>query len=351
MNWNKQGNGAGRPPKSFEDFLQDIINDPRNLIIGLIVLVIIFAGSTMIYKVEPEEEAIVTRFGKYVRTASPGLQVKMPFSIEHAYKIRTRAILQESFGFHAQDRQNRRSASYFPINLGEESLMLTGDLNIADVQWVVLYRIANPKQYLFNVREPEKNIRDISQAVMRRVVGDRTVNDVLTVGRVQIAEEAKRLTQEIFVEYELGLVVESVELQNVNPPEPVRPSFNDVNVARQEQEQAINRARAAQNKVIPEARGKAEEQISISEGYALAIVNRARGDAEKFKSILAEYSAAPEVTRKRLYLETIEELLTRFESLTIVDPSVKGVLPVFGDGKTPIRTNEQHRDTDLRGRG
>ncbi len=207
--------------------------------------------------------------------------------------------------------------------------MLSGDLNVADVQWVVHYRISDPEKYLFRVRDPRRNIRDISQATMRRVVGDRIVNDVLTVGRDQIAKDAMDLTQQILDKYEMGVKIERVILQDVNPPEPVKPSFNDVNAAKQEQEQAINQAEAQYNKVIPEAQGKAEEEISNARGYASAVLNRAKGDAQKITSILKEYRGAPEITRTRMYLDMMEDLFSRFRSVTIVDPNVKGVLPIL----------------------
>lgn len=207
--------------------------------------------------------------------------------------------------------------------------MLTGDLNVADVEWVVQYRVADPKDYLFNVRDPKKNIRDISQATMRRVVGDRTVSQVLTTGRTEIAAEAKRLSQEILNKYNMGVEIVDVKLQDVNPPEKVKPSFNDVVAAKQEQERTINMAEQEYNSLIPEARGKAEQEISGATGYAQAAVNRSKGDANKFLQLLQEYKKAPTITRKRLYLETVEKLMRRIDAITIVDKEVKGVLPVF----------------------
>jgi membrane protease subunit HflK len=200
---------------------------------------------------------------------------------------------------------------------------------VANVEWIMQYQISDPKKYLFNTREVTKNMRDVSQSVLRRVVGDRAVTDVLTVGRVEIAEEAHRLTQEVLDRYDIGIRIVTVKLQDVNPPENVRPAFNDVNSAKQEQEQAINNAEQEYNRVIPEARGKAEQSIRDAEGYATAAVNRAEGEAKRFRSILQAYQSAPTVTRTRLYLETMEELYSRFKSLTIVDKGVQGLLPVF----------------------
>ena len=217
--------------------------------------------------------------------------------------------------------------------------MLTGDLNLADVEWAVLYRISDPQKFLFNIRDPIKNIRDISQATMRRVIGDRTVNDVLTTGRQAISDDAEDLTQQVLDGYDMGISIQSIELK-VDFPDPVKPAVNEVNSAKQEQEQAINNAEAAYNKVIPKARGEAEKLVSESEGYATALLNRSTGDADKFKSILASYKQAPEITRTRLYLEVMEELLGRFHAVTIVDPEVKGLVPVFsgiGTGTTSQR--------------
>ena len=329
MDWSKKPNTKG--PGSIEDLLQELLNNPKGTTIAILVILTLFALTTMIYKVEPQEDAVITRFGQYVRTSPPGLHFKLPFGIEVAHKVRTRAVHQESFGFFGEGAGFARGGRFSPASMNEESLMFTGDLNIATVRWVVLYRINDPRSFLFNVREPAKNIRDVSQAVMRRVIGDRTFLNVRTLGGAAIQEEARQLTQEILDNYKLGVTIERVELQEADPPEPVRQAFDDVNVAKQEQEQVINRAIAAQNRVIPEARGKAAEQISVAQGYALALVNRAQGDATRFKSILEQYRTAPASTRRRLYLETMEEVLGRMDSLTIVDPDVRGVLPVFGE--------------------
>lgn len=327
MDWEKFADKK-RKSHSLEDFFHDLGNKPASLLKIILVGVVVITLMTTFYTVEPEEEAVVTRFGKYISTSPPGLHFKIPFGIDRISKLKTSTHLQESFGFTGEGtyRGYRRNVRR---NLKEESLMLTGDLNVADVEWVVHYQIADPRKYLFNIRDPQKNIRDISQAVMRRVVGDRTVNDVLTVGRTEIAHDAKLLMQEILDAYQMGVRVATLKLQDVNPPEPVQPSFNEVNAAKQEQEKAINRAEAKYNQTIPAARGKAEREVSSSQGYATALVNRAKGDAEKFLSVLGEYRKAPEVTRTRLYLEAIESLLARIDGLTIIDPQVKGVLPIF----------------------
>ncbi len=217
--------------------------------------------------------------------------------------------------------------------------MLTGDLNVADVEWIVQYQISDPKKFLFAAQNPQQNIRDVSEAVMRRVVGDRTVNEVLTTGRVEIAGEAQKIMQELLDKYDIGIRVVTVKLQDVNPPDSVKPSFNEVNAAKQEQEKAINQAEEAYNKVIPEARGKAEETISQAEGYASAIVNRAKGDSDRFLATLKAYRTAPEVTKKRIYIETMQKLFSSFDDLTVVDDKVQGLLPVFDQSKLRKKSN------------
>lgn len=284
--------------------------------------------ASSVYTVEPEQEAVVLRFGRYVSTAPPGLHFKLPFGVERAIKVRTKVILQEEFGFRTTGTEGTRSA--YDENFRQESMTLTGDLNVADVEWIVQYQISDPQKYLFQARNVLTNIRDISQSIMRRVVGDRLVSDVLTVGRVEITEEAQRLTQEVLDRYNMGIRIVTIKLQDVNPPEPVKPAFNDVNRAKQEQEQAINQAEEQYNKIIPEAEGKAEQTIQDAEGYATSLINRARGDAGRFTAMLQTYRNAPQATRTRLYLEAMEELYGRFKELTLIDPGVKGLLPVFG---------------------
>ena len=317
-------NLRGRGPQAFALFLG---------LLGLILL-----GSA-VYTVQPSEEVVITRFGRFERTSPPGLHFKLPFGIETATTVKTKLILQDEFGFRSVDSPGRGSTTYQDAAYDKESQMLTGDLNVADVEWIVQYQIADPKKYLFHAQDPHQNIRDVSEAIMRRVVGDRTVNEVLTTGRVAIGVEAQRLVQEVLDKYDLGIRIVTVKLQDVNPPELVKPSFNEVNAAKQEQEQAINVAEEAYNKVIPEARGKAEETVSEADGYASAAVNRARGDAERFTLTLQQYKRAPEITRKRLYLETMEQLYGRFKALTIVDDKVKGVLPLFGQAAPGAAAN------------
>ena len=306
-------------------------------IIGIIVVAaVIIGGVTSYHTVEPDEEVVVLRLGKYSQTAGPGLHFKLPFGIDRAMKLPVERVLQEEFGFRTLDTRGDRTA-YTQSGYEEESLMLTGDLNVADVEWVVQFQISDPQKFLFHSRDPIRNIRDTSEAVMRRVVGDRLVSDVLTVGRVEIASAAQQLTQDVLDRYDMGVRIVAIKLQDANPPESVKPSFNDVNAAKQEQEQMINQAERAYNEVIPRARGQAEEEISKAEGYASAVLNRARGDAEKFRLLLAEYTNAPTITQRRLYLEAVEKLYERFGRITIVDSDIKGILPVFDAAGTSVK--------------
>jgi modulator of FtsH protease HflK len=318
-------------PEQLQRKIEDFLAQPKIIFVIIGLILALFTLSTTFYTVQPDEEAVVLRLGKYLKTSPPGLHLKLPLAIDRAIKVKTKLILQEEFGFRTRDSSKHRTSYTTSKGTQSESLMLTGDLNVADVEWITQFQIAEPQKFLFNIRNPIQNIRDISEAIMRRVVGDRLVNDVLTVGRSEIAAEAKKLTQEVLDVYDMGVRVVSIKLQDVNPPEPVKPSFNEVNEAKQEQEQAINRAEQHYNRIIPEARGKAEKKISEAEGYAEARVNRAQGDAARFKVRLDAYRKAPSVTRERLYLESMEKVLAKLNKVTVVDPSIKGLLPIFNN--------------------
>lgn len=297
-----------------------------------LVLAVVGGVKSSYYTVEPDEEAIIIRFGKYVGTYPPGLHFKLPYGVDDVVKLKSKRVLQAEFGFRTQSTNNNRT-QYAQKEFDDESLMLTGDLNVADVEWVVQYQISDPFKFIFQASEPERNIKDVSESIMRRVVGDRLVNEVLTTGRVEIANDARILMQDVLDKYDIGVKVVTVKLQDVNPPHVVKPSFNEVNEAKQEQEKVINQAEENYNKVIPEARGQAEKIVSEAEGYATSVINRAVGDAEKFKAVMTEYQRAPAITKKRIYLETMEELFKRFKNVTIVDGQIKGLLPIFNDMK------------------
>ena len=319
----------GQYNNDYEEFKANLEKYSKFAIPIIIIFIVLIGLKSIFYTVEPDEEAVVIRFGKYIGTYPPGLHFKLPFGIDRNINVKTKRVLQEEFGFRTKNLQSRRT-EYSGNIYGSESLMLTGDLNVADVEWVVQYQISDPFKYLFQTKAPIRNIRDASESIMRRVVGDRLVTEVLTTGRVEIASQAKELMQNVLNRYDMGVKIVTVELQDVNPPDLVKPSFNEVNEAKQEQEKVINQAEEAYNKVIPEAKGKAEKMVSEAEGYSNALINRAQGDAEKFRAIVKEYNRAPSVTKKRIYLETLEEIFNNMENIIIIDPKVKGIVPIFG---------------------
>ena len=293
--------------------------------IGIIALISLMGS---FYTVQPDERAVIIRLGRYSTTNGPGLHFKFPFGIDEKYIVKTELVHQMELGFRTLDVRTPRT-QYSSRNFALESLMLTGDLNVADVEWVIQYRIEDPFKYIFNSRDPEKNIRDAAESIMRRVVGDKLVSEVLTTGRAKVASDAKLLMQDVLNKYDLGIKIINIQLQDVSPPDSVKQAFNEVNEAKQEQEKLINEAEEEYNKIIPRARGKAEKQISRARGYADALVNRSKGDAKKFESVLKAYKTAPNITKKRIYLETMEEIFKTMDEITIVDEDVKGVLPIF----------------------
>jgi len=308
-------------------------------ILLVVIALIVISLWTAWFTIQPEETGIVQRFGKVTRTAGPGLHFKVPFGIETVRRLPTARVLKEEFGFRTLAAVPGQRTQYSADNQSfkNESLMLTGDLNVIDVQWIIQYRIEDPILYLFNIRDTPKTIRDITEAVMRRVVGNRLGSDVLTVARVEVSSEAKVEIQKILTEYKTGVRLVTVELQDVTPPDTVKPAFNEVNEARQDKERTINQAQEQANREIPKARGVAAQSISQSEGYALERINRAKGEANRFKAILADYEGAPEVTRRRLYLESVSGFLTGLKDLYIVDSDQKALIPwlPMKSGATP----------------
>jgi membrane protease subunit HflK len=305
--------------------LPDVPPGALRALLLLAVGVILFWGS--FYQIGPEEVGVIRRFGAYVRTTDPGLHLKWPF-IERLDEVPVQRQLKEEFGFRTV-QAGVRTQYDDSNNYLAESLMLTGDLNVAVVEWIVQFKIQDPRAFLFNVRDVPGTFRDMSEATMRRVVGDHSVDEVLTIGRASIAAEAKELLQELCNTYSTGISVQQLVLQDVNPPDAVKPSFNEVNQAIQEKEQLINRAWAEYNQEIPRARGVAQQTIQSAEGYAAERVNRARGEATRFEAIYEEYRKAPRVTRNRMYLETLNEVLPRMGKKVILDESQRGLLPLL----------------------
>ncbi len=296
----------------------------------VLVLLVVVAAFTSYYTIGPEETGLVLRFGKYINSTDPGLHFKIPFGVERVMKVPIQRQLKEEFGFRTVKAGVKSQYSTRPY--ADESNILTGDLNAAMVEWVVQYRVTDPYLYLFRVRNMQDTFRDMSEAVMRQVVGDRTVHEVLTVGRAETAMQAQVHLQQLCNQYETGIKVDQVVLQDVNVPDPVKPSFNEVNESEQEKARLINEAQSEYNKVVPRARGEAQQTIQEAEGYAMERINYARGDSARFVALFKAYQRAPEVTRKRIYLETMTEVLPNVEHKIIVDGDLRSVLPLLNLG-------------------
>jgi membrane protease subunit HflK len=288
--------------------------------------VLIIAASTSYYQINADSVGALTRFGRFVGTANPGPHFKLPFGIDEVIKVPVERQLKQEFGFRTTQAESRTGLPR-DEKTQAESLMLTGDLNVANVEWIVQYKIADPYKYLFKVRDVEETFRLMTEAAMRQVVGDRSVTELLTVGRESIAAEAKELLADLNRRYDTGIAVQQLVLQDVDPPEPVRPSFNEVNQAIQERERAINESWTEYNQEIPRARGRALQKVQAAEGYAVDRVNRSKGEAQRFIALHEEYKKSPEVMRTRLHLETLSAILPAAGRKLILDENARGVLP------------------------
>ncbi len=299
-------------------------------LLGIVIVVLIVWGAmSSFYTVQPEERAVVKRFGAVVGITDPGLHFKIPFGVDAVQFVATERVLKQEFGFRTTGTSDGGRSSYSAQQFEDESLMLTGDLNMIDVEWVVQYRIADPIQYLYEMREPERTLRDISESVMRRIVGNMLGSEVLTIGRVEIQRLARDEIQSILDGYNVGIRINTVEMQDVVPPPAVQPAFNEVNEARQERERMINEAQKRVNQEIPNAEGAALRTVAEAEGYATERVNRALGESVRFTEVLREYQRAPEVTRARLYLETLNEILPDIGQILVVQDGQVGPLPLL----------------------
>ncbi len=324
MNEVKFPQGGNVEMPDFGKIIQRGAGGIRFVLIGLIALILLLSS---FYTVNTEEVGIILRLGKYrgpETDAGPGLHFKIPL-IDYVEKVPVERQLKEEFGFRTEEAAVRSRFA----DVGDESNMLTGDKNAAVVEWVVQYRIIDAYKYIFRVRNVDTTFRDMSEAVMRRVVGDRTVNEVVTVGRVEIENQVEEELQALCDQYETGIRVDQVVLQNSAPPDPVKPAFNEVNQAEQDRDTLINEAQAQYNRVIPRAQGQASQTIEQAEGYALNRVNRSQGDAARFSSLYSEYRKAPEVTRKRIYLETMNTVLPNVGRKLVVDEGIEGLVPLL----------------------
>lgn len=319
-------------PDEIIDVGRKKLNDFWNYMPWLIAVFVILIGLTsVIYSIGPDEVGVIQRFGKFIGLSSPGLHAKMPFGIDKVTPIKVEKIFKEEYGFKTLDAEVK--TRYSSGNYREQSLMLTGDLNILDVRWIVQFKIKDPVKLLFATRRFEDNIHDISEVVMRRFVGDYSVDEVLTTKREEIDDLAQQEIQRILDSYNVGVSIITVKLLDVNPPETVKSAFNEVNEAKQEKEKMINQAWEAYNKVIPKARGTAEKTIREAEGYALDKINRSKGESERFLTTLEEYKKSPEITRKRLYLETLANVLPMVKEKYIIDPKQTSILPLLDINK------------------
>ena len=293
----------------------------------VVILAVIIFILTGLYTIDPEEVGVIQRFGKYINTTEPGLHFKIPFGVDKLTKVKVKHVYKEEFGF--RTLQSGVQTKYSARSYDYESIMLTGDLNIADVEWIVQYRIKDPVKYLFNIRNVVETIRDLAESVTRQIVGDRSGDEVIVLSRKEIADEIQILLQQKLNYYEAGIEIYTINLQNVNPPERVKPAFNDVNSAKQEKERILNEAWQQYNKIIPEAKGKAKRTIEEAEGYAVNRVNRAKGDADRFIKMYNQYKNAKSITKKRLYLETMQKILPKVEKVFIIDEDQSGILPLL----------------------
>lgn len=301
------------------------LNAKKIIKIGIILLVAIIILSGF-YVVQAENVGVILRFGKYTKTTEPGLHIKIPV-IDKVYQVAVERQLKEEFGF--RTLKAGINSQYSRGNFNNESVMLTGDLNVVVVEWIIQYRVEDPYKYLFRVRNSRQTLRDMSEASMREIVGDRTLNEVLTVGRQEISQTVEIKLQQLCEQYETGIRIKQVVLQNVNPPDAVKASFNEVNQAQQDKEKLINQARSEYNKVIPKAKGEALQTIQKAEGYASERVNGSKGDVARFIAVLEEYEKAPEITRQRIYLETMSKVLPVMAKKFIIDETGSGVLPLL----------------------
>jgi membrane protease subunit HflK len=327
--------GGVKPDSDWEDLVrqgQDRLRQimptggPRRAIVLVILALAALVAWTTYYTVPSDSVAVVQRFGKYLKDVPPGLHFKLPLGIDVATIVPVKRQLKQEFGFATAGATDPYQ---IPRDAKQETQMVTGDLNAALVEWVVQYRISDPVKFLFDVREPMGTLRDVSESVMREVVGDRTVDEVITIGRQEIETEALTKMQALATKYAMGISIDQVQLKNINPPEPVQASFNEVNQAQQDKEKLINEARRDYNKVIPLAEGEKDQRIREADGYRLKRINESEGDAARFSALLAEYIKAPEVTRRRIYIETLQDVMPGIRSKIIVDDRTRSILPLL----------------------
>ena len=310
------------------DYFKNKFNPQKGLLPILVVVVLIVIGAyTSMYEVDTEETGVVLRFGKFSGFADPGLHFKLPLGIDRVYLVPTGRVLKEEFGFRTVKPDVR--STFTKRGLEEESLTLTGDLNVSDVEWIVQFQVADPFKFIFRIKDPVGTIRDIAEAMVRKAIGNANVTEVLTTERALLANEIQQDLQSTLNEYDIGVRIVTVKFQDVTPPDPVKAAYNEVNESEQQRESLIFQAREQFNREVPRARGEAKKVLQEAEGYAVERVNKARGETNRFLALLTEYRKAPSVTRSRIYLETLEEVLPRLEEIYVMDDKTGGLLPLL----------------------
>ncbi|MBN1956800.1 MAG: FtsH protease activity modulator HflK [Desulfuromonadales bacterium] len=302
------------------------------LVIVIVIIAIIIGGYSSMYEVDTEETGVVLRFGKFAGFSDPGLHFKMPFGIDQVYLVPTGRVLKEEFGYRTVTPGVR--TTFNKQGLEEESLTLTGDLNVSDVEWIVQFQVADPFKYIFRIKDPVGTIRDISEAMVRKAIGNADVTQVLTTERASLAGTIQQDLQSTLNQYDIGVRIVTVKFQDVNPPDPVKDAFNEVNEAEQQKESLIFQAREQFNREVPRARGEAKRSLQEAEGYKVERINKARGETNRFLALLTEYKKAPEVTRRRIHIETLEEVLPKLDETYIMDDNNGGLLPFLPLRKT-----------------
>ena len=330
QDWGNGPSNADLEKKVIEikDYLKNKLG-PQKAILPLLIVIamLVFGGYSSMYEVDTEETGVVLRFGKFSAFVDPGLHFKVPFGVDQVYLVQTGRVLKEEFGFRTVKPDVR--TTYTKRGLEEESLTLTGDLNVSDVEWIVQFQVSDPFKFIFRIKDPVGTIRDIAEAMVRKAIGNANVTEVLTTERALLANEIELDLQSTLNQYDIGVRIVTVKFQDVTPPDPVKAAYNEVNESEQQRESLIFQAREQFNREVPRARGEAKKVLQEAEGYAVERVNKARGETNRFLALLTEYRKAPSVTRSRIYLETLEEVLPRMEEIYVMDDKNGGALPLL----------------------
>jgi membrane protease subunit HflK len=337
QDWGSGPSSADLEKKVIEikDHFKKTFNSQKGILPVLIVIfLVVVGGYSSMYKVDTEETGVVLRFGKFSAFADPGLHFKAPFGIDQIYLVQTGRVLKEEFGFRTVSPDVR--TTYTKKGLEEESLTLTGDLNVSDVEWIVQFQVSDPLKFIFRIKDPIGTIRDVAEAMVRKAIGNANVTEVLTTERAQLASDIQMNLQSTLNQYDIGVRIVTVKFQDVTPPDPVKAAYNEVNESEQQRESLIFQAREQFNREVPQARGEAKKVLQEAEGYAVERVNKARGETNRFLALLTEYRKAPAVTRSRIYLETLEEVLPRLDEIYIMDDKSGGLLPLL-----PLRKSSE----------